>query len=80
MINEEVVPQMIERFDHNHFGDSLFPNSWWFQDGAGCHRQRNVILRLHELFGNRVVALGQPIEWPARSPALTLCEFFLWGL
>ena len=35
--------------------------------------------RLHELFGDHIVALNHDIEWPARSPNLTPCDFFLWG-
>ncbi|CAB4013011.1 Hypothetical predicted protein [Paramuricea clavata] len=35
--------------------------------------------RLQELFRNRVIAFGQPREWPPRSPDLTPCDFFLWG-
>jgi len=40
---------------------------------------RNVTDRLHELFGNQVVSLNRPVEWPPRSPDLTPCDFFLWG-
>ena len=42
MLNEEIVPQMMEIFDFNLFGDALFENVWWFQDGAPPHR-RNVV-------------------------------------
>ena len=28
---------------------------------------------------DHVVALNHTIEWPARSPDLTPCDFFLWG-
>ena len=28
---------------------------------------------------NRWIGRGGPIAWPARSPDLTLCDFFLWG-
>ena len=80
MINEQVVPEMNEIYDFNLFGDVHFQqNVWWFQDGAPCHRQVIVTERLHELFGNQIVALNQEIEWPPRSPDLTPCDFFLWG-
>ena len=79
MMNEQVVPEMMERFQYNLFGDELFPDKWWFQDGAGAHRAQIVTRRLHELFGPRFVALHQEVEWPARSPDLTPCDFFLWG-
>ena len=35
--------------------------------------------RLTELFGGRVIALRQAVEWPPRSPDLTPLDFFLWG-
>ena len=31
------------------------------------------------MFEDRVIARGQPTEWPPRSPDLTPCDFFLWG-
>ena len=31
------------------------------------------------MFQDRVIARGQPTEWPPRSPDLTQCDFFLWG-
>ena len=40
---------------------------------------RAVTDRLQELFPGRVVSLGQDPEWPARSPDMTPCNFFLWG-
>jgi hypothetical protein len=43
------------------------------------HRTRQVHARLNELFGDQVVALHRPIEWPPLSPDLTPCDFFLWG-
>lgn len=79
MLNEEVVPSMMEIFQYDLFGDVQFNDVLWFQDGAGAHRARAVSIRLRELFGENVIALGQRQEWPARSPDLTPCDFFLWG-
>jgi len=79
MINNQVVPEMMERFQYNLFGEVLFEDQWWFQDGAGAHRARAVMDRLQELFGPQIVSLGQQQEWPPRSPDLTPCDFFLWG-
>ena len=53
MINNQVVPEMMERFQYN-----LFEDQWWFQDGAGAHRARAVMDRLQELFGPQIVSLG----------------------
>ena len=52
---------------------------WWFQDGAPAHRLLAVKNRLINVFGNRLVALGTNVEWPARSPDLTPLDFFVWG-
>jgi hypothetical protein len=39
---------------------------------------------LNETFGPRLIYRGvtkeNPISWPARSPDLTPCDFFLWGV
>ena len=78
MLNEEIVLQMMEIFDFNLFGDALFENVWWFQDGAPPHWRNIVTGRLRELFGNHVVALNWDREWPARSPDLTPCDFCWW--
>ena len=58
LLNKEIVPQMMEIFDFNLFGDALFENVLWFQDGAPPHRRNIVTARLRELFGNHVVALN----------------------
>lgn len=80
MLNDEIVQEMMLHFQFNLHGDSLFgDNVWWFQDGAGAHRHRIVTARLRQLFGHQVVAFDHEVEWPARSPDLTPCDFFLWG-
>ena len=79
MLNEQIVPQMQELFNFNLFADVLFEELFWFQDGAGAHQHHDVTARLRELFGNRVIALHRDVEWPARSPDMTPCDFFLWG-
>ena len=38
-----------------------------------------VKARMQESFGSHVVALNWDREWPARSPDLIPCDFFLWG-
>ena len=79
MINQQVVPALrrMRRFGPNR--DGRFQRLWWIQDGAPPHRRRVVSERLRELFGEHVVALNRPVEWPPRSPDLTPLDFFLWG-
>ena len=57
-----------------------FRHLWWVQDGAPPHRGRDVMARLQELFGDRIVTLNQPVEWTPRSPDLTPLDFFMWGV
>ena len=34
---------------------------------------------MNEIFPNRWIGQGGPVEWPARSPDLTPLDFFYWG-
>ena len=34
---------------------------------------------LKEMFPNRLISIRGDIGWPARSPDLAPCDFFLWG-
>ncbi len=58
---------------------------WFMQDGATPHTSNIVLDYLHETFGDKVISrrypevkdLGQ--SWPAHSPDLNPCDYFLWG-
>ena len=79
MINEQVVPALASERGYRRQGNGRFRRVWWAQDGAPCHRNRATTDRLTELFGERVIALNRPVEWPPRSPDLTPLDFSLWG-
>ncbi|KAJ9574618.1 hypothetical protein L9F63_008245, partial [Diploptera punctata] len=49
------------------------------QDGAPPHYAIAVREILDDHLQNRWVGRRGPIEWPARSPDLTACDFWLWG-
>ncbi len=49
------------------------------QDGAPAHYALIVRDWLNEKFPDRWIGRRGPIEWPARSPDLSPCDFFLWG-
>lgn len=52
---------------------------WFQQDGCPAHysiRARNVI---KHMFSNRCIGRGLHINWPARSPDLTILDYFFWG-
>ena len=61
--------------------EGMFRGLRWVQDSAPAHRLIEVRDRLNEVFGeNRhVIALHHDVEWPPRSPDLTLCVIFLCG-
>ena len=48
-------------------------------DGAGAHYALAVREWLDEKFPDRWIGRRGPFDWPARSPDLTPCDFFLWG-
>ena len=52
----------------------------YFQhDGAPSHYTRHVMQHLNDTFPNRWIGRGNTINWPPRSPDLTLLDF-LWGM
>ena len=52
---------------------------WFQQDGATAHTARISLAVLRQMFPGRLVSLRGDIGWPARSPDLSMCDFFLWG-
>jgi len=57
-----------------------YPDNWLFQqDGAPPHFALPVRAYLDSKLPNRWIGRAGPIAWPARSPDLTPCDYFLWG-
>ena len=55
-------------------------SSVWFQhDGATAHTARASMSVLREMFPQHVISRGGDVPWPARSPDLSACGYFLWG-
>uniref|UniRef100_A0A1Y1JZD5 DUF4817 domain-containing protein n=1 Tax=Photinus pyralis TaxID=7054 RepID=A0A1Y1JZD5_PHOPY len=52
---------------------------WFQQDGATAHTARRVMEFLRGRFPGRLISLRGDLDWPARSPDLAPCDFFLWG-
>ena len=52
---------------------------YFMQDGARAHVTRTVQDYLQDQFGGRTIGENLAEHWPARSPDLTPCDFFLWG-
>jgi hypothetical protein len=51
----------------------------FFQDGATSHTARDSMAAVRNLFPNHVISSYGDITWPAWSPDLSACDFFLWG-
>lgn len=49
------------------------------QDGAPAHYSLTARTWLDKKFPGRWIGRRGPFEWPARSPDLSPCDFFLWG-
>lgn len=52
---------------------------WFQQDGCPAHNTGDVRAVLAMRFGDRVIGNDYPTHWPARSPDLAPCDYFLWG-
>ena len=52
---------------------------WFQQDGATCHTARDSMAILRGMFPGRLISKFGDLNWPARSPDLSACDFFLWG-
>jgi len=48
-------------------------------NGETAHTSRHSIGILKEIFLGHLISLRDDIGWPARSPDLNPCDFFLWG-
>ena len=53
--------------------------TWFQQDGATSHRTQKAKTMLKKTFGKRTIGLGLQHQWPARSPDLSVLDFFLWS-
>jgi len=69
---ENFLRPRLEEFDDSE-------DVWFQQDVATAHTARRSLGILREIFPSRLVSLRGDIEWPARSPDLTPCDFCLWG-
>lgn len=52
---------------------------WFLHDGAPAHYFGEVRTWLDNNFPEKWIGRNGPVLWPARSPDLNPCDFFLWG-
>ena len=78
MLRRQFIPDLFDFCLQN----DLDPLTMWFQqDGARPHITVAVrqFLTDQYRFGGRSIGQYLDQHWPARSPDLTVCDFFLWG-
>ena len=54
----------------------MYQRLWLMQDGTIADKLLAVKKSLYQVFGNRLVALYQDVEWLPQSTDLTPCDFF----
>ena len=70
MLQELFIPLL----DELDLGDT-----WFQQDGATARTSRTSMAVLREHFPECLISIRGDLEWQARSPDLTPCDFFVWG-
>lgn len=78
-INSERYVNMIQQFFEPQLQQMHMRLVWFQQDGATAHTARYSMNVLREIFPGRLISRYGDIPWPARSPDLNPCDFFLWG-
>jgi len=78
-VNSERYVAMIQEFFAPAVEELNAGLVWFQQDGATAHTARKSMALLREMFPGQLISLRGDILWPARSPDLTPCDYFLWG-
>ncbi|KAJ8962097.1 hypothetical protein NQ318_018051 [Aromia moschata] len=91
LIGPHILPDRLTGNGYLNFLQHVLPNlleevplgilrqMWYLHDGAPPHFVRQVRDFLNVEYPNRWIGRNGPIHWPARSPDLTPCDFYLWG-
>ena len=78
ILQNQFWPNFCE-FGWNNIDDVDLAQTYFMQDGASPHIYRPVKDWLFGKFGDRVISRHFETPWPARSPDLTPCDYFMWG-
>lgn len=74
MLEDFFEPKLEKLSEETNLGDI-----WSQQDGATSHTAQVVMVKLRQIFPACLVSRKGDVEWPPRSPDLSICDFFLWG-
>jgi len=72
MLQSFFIPQLHQRRIHRR-------RTWFQQDGATCHTANETLAILQQFFPGRLISKKGDVNWPARSPDLSVPDFYLWG-
>ncbi|QQP34944.1 Transposable element Tc3 transposase, partial [Caligus rogercresseyi] len=78
-VNSERYVNMLEEFFLPRINELDQGDIWFQQVGATAHTSRASMAVLREQFPERLISIRGDLEWPARSPDLSPCDFYLWG-
>jgi transposase-like protein len=78
-VNSDRYLTMLQEFFLPALEEMELDNVWFQQDGATAHTARISMDFLREAFPGRLISLRGDVNWPARSPDLAPCDYFLWG-
>lgn len=78
-VNSARYVNMLQEFFFPRLNELDVGDTWFQQDGATAHTSRASMAVLREHFPQRLISIRGDLEWPARSPDLSPCDFFLWG-
>ena len=70
----DILPEMLENVPLQ-----VRQRLWFQHDGAPAHFALDVREYLNNVFPNRWIGRGGPVQCPPRSPDLTPMDFFIWG-
>jgi hypothetical protein len=55
-------------------------NTWFQQDGAPAHTAETPVNFLNRKCGTHRIGKGGEHDWPAGSPDLSVCDYWLWNI
>jgi hypothetical protein len=78
-VTSDCYIEMLENFLWPQLEEMDVANAWFQQDGATAHTAQRCLQVLREMFPGKLIPLHGDVRWPAHSPDLAPCDFFLWG-
>jgi len=78
-VTSDCYIEMLENFLRPLLEEMDVVDAWFQQDGATAHTARRSTQDLREMFPGKLISPRGDVGWPAHSPDLAHCDFFLWG-